>query len=257
MIDSHTHLCDERFNDDLWEVIERAQAAGVYKFILPAADDKDHQRIAEIAQQYPDVAFATVGLHPTSVNDNPEWETHLRNVKKLLKNPPVRYIAIGETGVDLHWSHSFLQEQKIAFHKQVELSLEYHLPLIIHSRDAWEDTFEVLESYGGKAQGVIHSFSGGRAEVERLERLGGFYYGINGTVTFKNSTLPDALEVIPLEKILLETDSPYLTPVPYRGQRNQSEYIPLIAERIAQLKGTTVSTVSSTTDHNAATLFDI
>ncbi|MFI3298663.1 MAG: TatD family hydrolase [Rikenellaceae bacterium] len=255
MIDSHIHLCDTRYEGKLDQIIERATAAGINRFIMPAADDKDQERIAEINLQYPHCTYATVGFHPTSVNDNPEWRAHLARVEYLLENPLTKYYAIGETGIDLHWSQDFLEQQKEAFRVQIELSIKYNLPLIIHTRDAWDATFEILEPYAGRVFGVIHSFSGSEREVTRIEKMGGFYYGINGTVTFKKSTLPEALLSIPLEKIILETDGPYLAPMPHRGTRNESAYIAHIAQKVAEIKGVTTAKLDEVTTLNTETLF--
>ncbi len=255
MIDSHIHLCDERYVGEVAEVIARAKAAGIDRFIMPGADDRDHARIAHLAQKFEGVAFATVGLHPTYINDNPQWREHLQNVENLLKNPPVRYYAIGETGMDLHWSQDFVPEQKEGFRFHIELAIEHDLPLILHCREAWAESFEVLEPYAGRVRGVFHSFAGGRAEVERIEAMGGFYYGINGTLTFKNSTLPEVLPYIPQDKLLFETDGPYLAPMPHRGKRNESSYISYIASRAAEILGVPTSILAEATTRNTEALF--
>ncbi len=255
MIDSHIHLCDERYRGEVEQLIERAKACGIDRFIMPGADDKDHSRIAHLAQKFEGTAFAAVGLHPTDINDNPDWQEHLSNVERLLKNPPVRYYAIGETGMDLHWSQDFVPEQKEGFKFQIELAIEHDLPLILHCREAWEESFEVLEPYAGRVRGVFHSFAGGKQEVERIEKIGNFYYGINGTVTFKNSTLPEVLPFIPRDRIVLETDGPYLAPMPYRGKRNESAYIAIIAQRVAEILGMPTGSLAELTTRNTEALF--
>ncbi len=257
MIDSHTHFDSERFLEDIDEAVARAIANGVDRFIIPATSDDAQAHLFETVSRYSDCMYATAGLHPTDVNDNPDFRKHLKNVAKVVAAPPMRIVAIGETGTDLHWGGDFIAEQMESFEFQVRLSIEHNLPLIIHTRDSWNETFEVLESYAGKARGVLHSFSGTANEIERIERLTGFYYGINGTVTYKNSTLPEALQSIPLEKILLETDSPFLPPTPYRGKRNESSYIPLIAAKVAEIKGLATAELAEIATKNTERLFNL
>lgn len=257
MIDTHTHLFDPRFAQDLDATIERAKAAGIDRFILPATDDDAHTLMFDTVREYPDCCYATMGLHPTCVNDNSHWREHLANVRRYLENPPMRFVAIGETGLDLHWSKDFLTEQIEAFRTQIELSIEFDLPLIIHTRDAWDELLPIMEQYAGRIRGVFHSFAGELCHVERCERLGGFVYGINGTVTYKKSTLPDVLEHITLEKIILETDSPYLPPEPYRGKRNESAYVAILAAKVAQIKGITTAELDRVTTATAEKLFSL
>lgn len=257
MIDSHTHLCVERFDEDLNEVISRAVAQGVDRFIIPATRDDEHERLFATVAKYPDKMFATIGLHPTDINENPDYKAHLQNVAKIAENPPMRLVAVGETGTDLHWGVDYIEEQKEGFRFQIELAIKHDLPIIIHTRDSWAETFEVLEPYAGRVRGVFHSFAGGKDEIDRIEKIGGFYYGINGTVTYKNSILPAALEHIPLDKILLETDAPFLPPVPHRGERNESSYIPLIAAKVAEVKGVTTSALAEIATRNTELLFSL
>lgn len=257
MIDSHTHLTDEKFKEDLDEVIARAEEVGIDRFIIPATDDDLHEGMFAMIAKYPDKMFATIGLHPTYINDNPDYREHLERVRHIALNPPMPLVAIGEVGMDLHWSVDFEREQKEGFIYQIELAIELDLPLIIHTRDSWAATFECIEPYAGKVRGVFHSFAGTAEEVARIEKLGGFYYGINGTVTYKNSTLPAAIEHIPLDKILLETDAPYLPPTPHRGKRNESSYIPLIAAKIAEIKGITTAELEKIATKNTENLFKL
>lgn len=257
MIDSHTHLSDELFDEDLEAAVARAMEAGIDRFILPATSDDTHDKIFSLAARYPNVMYPTIGLHPTDINGNEEYRKHLERVAEIASNPPLPIVAIGEIGIDLHWDKDFLSEQQEGFKYQIELAIKHNLPIIIHSRDAWDETFEVLEPYKGRVRGVFHSFSGTEREVERIEALGGFYYGINGTVTYKKSVIPEALLSIPLDKILLETDSPYLPPVPYRGKRNESSYIPFIANKIAEVKGITTSKLADFTTRNTELLFGL
>lgn len=256
-IDTHTHLFASHFDEDLDAAIEYAKECGVDRFILPATDDHAHQKMLDVALKYSDCCYPTIGLHPTAMNQNLRWREHLSRVESMLSCPPAKFVAIGEIGIDLHWSKDYLEEQIEAFKAQIELAKRYDLPIIIHSRDAWDETLTVLEQYEGQIRGVFHSFSGTKEHISRIEGIGGFFYGINGTVTYKNSTLGDALEHIPLSKILLETDAPYLPPEPYRGKRNQSAYIPLIAARVAQIKGVETKELAAITTANARRLFAI
>lgn len=256
MIDSHAHLFDPRFDEDLTQVFKRATAAGITGFILPATMDDEHDRLIGLCKQHADRCFPTMGLHPLAANDNPDWRTHLERVERLLDEKPVRFVAIGETGIDMHWSQDFLEVQQQLFEAQIQLAIKHNLPLVIHTREAWDETLEVLEPYAGKVRGVFHSFSGTSQTVERTMDLG-FMYGINGTVTYKKSTLPEALEAIPLERILLETDAPYLPPEPHRGQRNEPSYTALAALKVAALKNVYLETIDNQTTQNTMNLFAV
>lgn len=256
-IDSHTHLFDTKFDSDRAEVIANSISQGVTKFILPATGDAEHELMFDTVRQFPDNCCATIGLHPMEMNDNEHWREQLAKVEWYLQNPPVRIVAIGEVGLDLYWDKGYLSEQLEALEFQIELSIVYDLPLIIHTRDAWHEILPVIEKYSGRIRGVFHSFAGGVEEIERIEKIGGFYYGINGTVTYKNSVLPESLKLIGVEKILLETDSPYLPPVPYRGKRNESSYIPLIGSFVASLKGLRSEELAKITTANATELFKL
>lgn len=257
MIDTHAHLFDTAFEADLADVISRAQAVGVSDFILPAIDSQSHAALLSVAERYP-CCHATIGLHPTSVNDNPQWESELQMVLTRLQSPSVGpVVAIGEIGLDLYWSRDFIDQQIIALKTQLEMAIEYDLPVILHVRDGWDEIFAAMEPYRGSLRGVFHSFSGSADHYAKTQLLGDFRVGIGGVVTFKSSTLPEIIANIPLEKILLETDAPYLTPVPHRGKRNQSAYIPLIAAKIAQIKGCSLEEVDVVTSQNARELFKI
>lgn len=256
MIDSHTHIFDERFDGDRALALERAIEAGVDRFILPATLPDEYPSLLTVAREDPRY-IATMGLHPIAMNDNPNFRDDLMLVREYLEHPPVRFVAIGEVGLDMHWQTDFLKEQIEAFEYQIELAIEFNLPLILHVRDAWEYVFDVMEPYKGRIRGVFHSFSGSEEHVRRIEALGGFLYGINGTVTYKKSLLADVLPMIPIEKIVLETDSPYLPPDGHRGDRNESAYIPIIAAKIAQIKQITIQEVDRITTENTITLFNL
>lgn len=256
MIDSHTHIFDERFDGDRAAALDRALEAGVDRFILPATLPCEYPALLAVVGEDPRY-IATMGLHPIAMNDNPDFRDDLMLVREYLEHPPVRFVAIGEVGLDLHWQTDFLDDQIKAFEYQIELAIEFDLPLILHVRDAWEYVFDIMEPYKGRIRGVFHSFSGSVEHVQKIEALGGFLYGINGTVTYKKSLLAEVLPMIPMEKIVLETDSPYLPPDGHRGDRNESAYIPIIAAKIAQIKEITIEEVDRITTENTIKLFNL
>lgn len=256
-IDTHSHLYEPEFDTDRGEAVARAVEAGVGRMLLPAIDSESHERMFEMCRVYPDRCFPMMGLHPTSVNDNPAWRDELALVEKYLENPPVaRFYGVGEIGLDLYWSRDFREEQMEAFEHQIELSLRYNLPIAVHTRSAWAEMCEVVEGFRGRGvRGVFHAFSDSLETYERLRECGDFMFGIGGVVTFKKSPLADVVREIPLEELLLETDCPYLTPVPFRGQRNESAYIPYICEKIAEIKGVMPEEVAAQTTANAERIF--
>ncbi len=256
MIDTHAHLFHSDFDADRPAMLDRAAAAGVRQFILPAIDSRSHAAMIRTAQQYPGVCWATMGVHPTSINEC-RLKEELQQVRDYLKEPPVRFVAVGEVGLDLHWESSTLSKQCQALVVQAQLALEYDLPIILHVRDAWNEVFPLLEPFRGRLRGVFHSFQGSERNYRQIKEMGGFAIGIGGYVTYKNAAIAQVLETVELDDILLETDCPYLTPVPYRGKRNESAYLPLIAERIAQIKGVTPARVAEATSARARELFGI
>lgn len=253
LIDTHTHLYLPDFAQDLEEVIATAQQQGVGRFILPNVDCDSIEPLLNVTHIFSSCS-AAIGLHPTSVNG--ESQSCLEMIISKIKTD--EFVAIGEIGIDLYWDKTYLNEQKDAFSLQLELALHQHLPVIIHSRDAFAEIFDVLNSFRGRGlTGVFHSFSGGLVEVNWIRNFGGFYFGIGGVLTFKNSNLKDTVQEIPIEEIVLETDSPYLAPVPHRGKRNSSAYIPLIAKSLATYKATTFERVEEMTTGNAIQLFNL
>ena len=223
LIDTHSHLFLEEFSEDLPQVIERARSAGVTHIFMPNIDSTTIDSMLSVCNTYNDYCFPMIGLHPTSVNA--DYEKELEIVARELRSFN-KYIAIGEVGMDLYWDKTFLKEQQIVLDKQINWALEYDLPVVIHCRDAFGYIYNVLEPYKNTSlKGVFHSFTGTDDEAARILEFSGFLIGINGVVTFKKSRLPEVLTKIPLEKIVLETDSPYLTPVPNRGKRNESAYV--------------------------------
>lgn len=254
-VDTHAHIFDADFDTDRAETIARAVAAGVRKIVLPAVDSHSHRAMIDTALQYPEVCRAAIGMHPTSVNENTKWREELQVVRNLLQDKPVEWCAIGEVGLDLHWSTSSLTEQCQALVIQMQLAIDYDLPLILHVRDAWNEIFPLLEPLHGQIRGVFHSFQGTMKDYGRIKELGNFAVGIGGFITYKNSSMVKVVEQIPIEDIVLETDAPYLTPVPFRGTRNESAHIPVIAARIAEIKGIPVEKVMEATTARAQSIF--
>lgn len=250
--DTHTHLYDEAFGGETDEAIQRASDAGVTRLVFPDIDSKTRAAMFESAARHPGTVFPCLGLHPTSVDAG--WKTEYSLMEEWLGKE--RIFAIGEIGIDCHWSKEFLQEQKTVFEMQLRLAHEKDLPVIIHSREATEQIFEVLEKCRHlDLRGVFHAYSGSIETFSRLQKYGDWYVGIGGVVTYRNASIAETVKAIPLERILLETDSPYLTPVPKRGTRNESSYIPYIAAKIAGQKDTTAEEVAAATTANAKALF--
>ena len=208
LIDTHSHLFLEEFSDDLPQVMERARQAGVSRIYMPNIDSTTIESMLSVCADYPDFCYPMIGLHPTSVNES--YRQELSIVRERLEAPN-NFVAVGEIGLDLYWDKTFLNEQLYVFEKQIEWALEYKLPIVIHSREAFDYIYKVMEPYKNTAlTGIFHSFTGNAEEAARLLEFGGFMLGINGVVTFKKSSLPDTLLTVPLERIVLETDSPYL-----------------------------------------------
>lgn len=253
LVDSHSHLFLEEFSDDLPLVIARARAAGVSHIFMPNIDSTTIGPLLSVCNTYKGYCFPMIGLHPTSVNA--DYEKELAVVESYLQQTH-DFVAIGEIGLDLYWDKTYLKEQLMAFEQQVEWALNYNLPIVIHSREAFEYIYKVLAPYKKTPlTGVFHSFTGTAGEAARLMEFEGFKIGINGVVTFKKSSLPEALKEIPLERIVLETDSPYLTPVPNRGKRNESAYLKDILLKVAEIYGQPVEKVAELTSENALNLF--
>ena len=253
-VDTHTHLFLEEFDSDVCEVIRNATAAGVSQFCLPNIDLASINRLHTLSDQYPGQCYPMMGLHPTSVNR--DFRQALETVENWLEKR--KYIAIGEIGIDLYWDKTFLIEQVEAFEIQLGWSIEKGLPVAIHTRAAFPEVFESIHKVGAdKLRGVFHSFGGSREELEEIVCLQNFMIGINGIVTYKNAAFRDYLALFPLERILLETDAPYLTPVPHRGKRNEPRYLLHIAGKLAEIYGLSLETVAEKTADNARRLFGL
>ena len=253
LIDTHSHLFLEEFSEDLPQVIERARSAGITHIFMPNIDSTTIDSMLSVCNAYKDYCFPMIGLHPTSVNA--DYEKELEIVARELKSFN-KYIAIGEIGMDLYWDKTFLKEQQIVLDKQINWALEYDLPVVIHCRDAFGYIYNVLEPYKNTSlKGVFHSFTGTDDEAARILEFSGFLIGINGVVTFKKSRLPEVLTKIPLEKIVLETDSPYLTPVPNRGKRNESAYVKDTLMKVSDIYRMSPEAVGRVTSENALKVF--
>jgi TatD DNase family protein len=251
LIDTHCHLYSTEFTADIDEVITRAQQQGVKKFYLPAIDSSTHASMLQLQQHYPSVCIAMMGLHPCSVGKN--FNEELAIVRQYLTQH--KFVAVGEIGLDFYWDTTFAEEQKIVFHQQIELALQYQLPIVIHTRKAMQETISIVKQYTSKGLGgIFHCFSGSYEEAVKIIDAG-FYLGIGGVVTYKNAGLAQVLQKIHLKHLVLETDAPYLTPVPFRGKRNESAYLTHIIEKIAAIKNCSTAEVAEVTCANANTIF--
>jgi TatD DNase family protein len=251
-IDTHTHLYSEEFDADRYDRINDAISRSVTKFYMPNVDSSTIEGMLQLEIHFPDQCFPMMGLHPCSVKEN--YREELGIVKKWLDTR--RFSAIGEIGIDLYWDKTFIKEQELAFREQIYWALEYNYTMVIHCRNAFDEIFSILKSYEKLPKGIFHCFSGDFIQAEKILSLGNFKLGIGGVVTFKNSGLDKVVEQIPLHDLVLETDAPYLAPVPYRGKRNESAYIPLIAEKIAQIKNISIDEVARITTQNAIEIFE-
>lgn len=250
-IDTHAHLYGEDFSVDRTAVVERALAAGVSRLYLPNIDSSSIEGMLALEEQYPENCFPMIGVHPCYINENVEQE--LAVVREWLAKRPFK--AIGEIGLDFYWDTTYREQQYRAFRSQLELAREYQLPVAIHSRESTRECIdEVKALQDGRLSGVFHCFSGTLEEAKEIIDLG-FYLGIGGVVTFKKSGLDKIVEQIDMQYMVLETDAPYLAPVPYRGKRNESAYIPLIGEKIADVKNLKIADVAAITTNNALKLF--
>ena len=252
-IDTHTHIYDEAFAGEEDAVILRAREAGVSVMLQPDVDSRERDAMFALVDRHPDELHAMLGLYPGSVDMG--WRDE---IDAMLRYRGRKVVALGEIGLDYHYGAEFAAEQREAFRIQMELAAEMDLPVNIHLREATEDFFRIMDDCAHlHVRGSLHAFSGSYETFQRVRKYGDWYVGIGGVVTFKKASLAEAVRHIPLECILLETDSPYLTPVPHRGERNESKYIPLIAAKIAELKGTGVDEVAQVTTGNARRLFNI
>ena len=251
IIDTHTHLYLKQFNKDIDLVINRSKDIGVKKFIFPAIDSSHFDSMHSLKNKYPDNIYLMSGLHPTNVKEN--YKNELDFVVDSLKTRD--YVAIGEIGIDLYWDKSFLNEQQEAFTFQIRLAIKHDLPIVIHCRDAFDEIFEILDKENcDKLRGVFHCFTGTLEQAKRAIDLD-FVLGIGGVVTFKNGGIDKFLNQIDLKHIVLETDSPYLAPVPFRGKRNESSYIVYVIDKLSEIYGLSKEEIASVTTKNAKKVF--
>lgn len=253
LIDTHTHLFCEEFDEDRELAILRAVEAGVTRMFMPNIDDTTIESLMSLCDKHAN-CYPLMGFHPTSVDA--DWEKRLSVVEKTLRSG-YKFYGIGEVGMDLYWDKTYIKEQMKVFDIQTQWAIGFNLPLIIHCREAYPEMLEVLSKYKGTSlRGIFHSFGGTVDEAQALMEYPNFMLGINGVVTFKKSTLPDVLREVPIEKIVLETDSPYLAPVPYRGRRNESAYLLSTANKLSEIYGLPIDEISAQTTTNALKVFE-
>lgn len=253
LIDTHAHLYLPEFESDRSAMIIRARKEGVKSIIMPNIDQHSITGMIELATRYPDYCLPSIGLHPCSVQ--PDFESILDHMEVDLSAAEMKWWAVGETGLDYYWDRTFIKEQKLSFDRQIVWAMDYELPIIIHSRDSLDDCIDMIASrQNGRLRGVFHCFSGNRMQLERVKELG-FMIGIGGVVTFKNGGLDQVLLPEDLPHIILETDSPYLAPVPHRGKRNEPAYMVLVLNRLATLFNQPKSDIALQTTANAIDLF--
>lgn len=255
LFDTHTHLYLPEFDSDRPEMMRRALEAGVARMMLPNVDLSTIGQMRRLHSDYPEQTIMAMGLHPTEIGLG--WRETLGIVHDELCASPLDYKAVGEVGIDLYWDTTHREAQMEAFAEQIGWALELNLPVIIHCREGLDETLEVLASFSDKPRAVFHSFGGSADDVERILNAGDYYFGINGIVTFKNSHLRETLPAIPADRLLLETDAPYLAPVPYRGKRNESAYMIQTAGAVAASLGKDIEEIAGLTTRNAEIFFSI
>lgn len=253
LIDTHTHVYLQEFDHDKKKMILDAEKEGVIKILLPAIDSESHLRVFEFENEFPGIASAMMGLHPCSVKEN--YRDELAIARGYLEKRS--FIAVGEIGLDFYWDKTFTDQQYAAFHEQLDWALHFDLPVSIHSRNSTNECLAVVKEHQkGKLKGVFHCFSGDVPQAEKAIELG-FHLGIGGVITFKNSGLDRVMETISLEHVVLETDAPYLAPVPFRGKRNEPSYLRYVVEKLAVIKNVSTEEVATVTTANAKKLFGI
>ncbi len=251
LIDTHTHLYVAEFKNDIDEVMKRAKEEGVEKFYLPAIDSSETEAMDLLEKKYPENIFSMAGLHPCSVKEN--YKEELSKIEHQLSTR--KFAAIGETGLDFYWDTSFTEQQYECLHLQTQWAIKYNLPLVLHTRNAMQETIDVIKSYKGQnLRGIFHCFSGTVENAKDIIDMG-FLLGIGGVVTYKNSGLDKVVEEIDLKHIVLETDSPYLSPVPFRGKRNESSYLKYIAAKLSDIKQISIHELAAMTTQNAERIF--
>ena len=254
-IDTHTHLYSSQFEEDRDEIVLKCIDNGITKLLLPNIDFTSIDGMMDLVVKYPTTCYPMLGLHPCSVDHNADEE--LKKIESYFTENH-KFIAVGEIGIDLYWDKSFLTQQIKAFEIQISWAKKYNLPIVIHARDSFDQIFEVLDRLNDEQlRGVFHCFSGDLNQAKKVLSYGGFKLGVGGVVTFKKSGLDEVLKNISLEHLILETDSPYLAPTPYRGKRNESTYIPLIAQKLSSIYGISEEEIGNITTQNAKNLFNL
>jgi TatD DNase family protein len=253
LIDTHCHLYSKEFAADIEKVIERAEIEGVKQFYLPAIDSTCTETMLNLEARFPGKCVAMMGLHPCYVKDNYKYELQL--VEEWLAKR--KFTAIGEIGLDHYWDKTHTKEQEEAFRLQIEWALQYNLPIVIHTRNAMQETIDIVKEYAPRGlKGIFHCFGGSLESANEIIKAG-FYLGIGGVVTYPKAGLSEVLQHISLEHLVLETDAPYLTPVPFRGKRNESSYLKYVVEKIAEAKNVTIEEVAAATTTNAQKIFGV
>ena len=250
LIDTHCHIDEEAFDADREEVIARQQESGVERMIVPGVNVASIETVMQVCRAHPGYCYPALGLHPEDVKD--DWQEQLTIVEQAIRDHRNELVAIGEIGLDYYWDKTYKEEQQEVLRRQLILARELDLPVILHNREATEDIMRIVKEEGGR--GVFHCFNGSRETAQQILDMG-FYLGIGGVLTFKNSKLAEKLDVVPLERIVLETDAPYMAPVPHRGERNESRFMIHVAERLAQVYNCSVEHIIEVTNSNARQIF--
>lgn len=253
-IDTHTHLFSPSFNEDRTDAVQRAINAGVDKLLLPNIDVDSISAMYDLCNQFPNNCFPMMGLHPGSVDEN--WERNLEVIKEHLFTR--NNLAVGEIGMDLYWDKTFQDAQAQAFRQQISWAKELKLPIVIHAREAFEEIFDIVDELNDdNLRGIFHCFTGTLEQAQKIQEYGGFMLGLGGVLTYKKSGLDEVVKDIPIDMIILETDSPYLPPTPHRGKRNESAYLIHIAEKLADIKQMKLTEVADLTTANARQMFNL
>ena len=251
LVDTHSHIYVSEFDNDRIQILERAETEGVRRILLPAIDSATHEQMLRVENENPGKCFSMMGVHPCSIKD--DYQAELKIARDYLEQR--KFIAVGEIGLDFYWDKTFSEQQYLAFHEQIEWALHFDLPIVIHSRNSTDECIKVVaEHQKGKLRGVFHCFSGDLLQAQKVIDLG-FYLGIGGVLTFKNSGLDAVVKSISLGNIVLETDAPYLAPVPFRGKRNEPSYLKYVVEKLSTIKNISMDDVASITTVNAEKLF--
>lgn len=257
LIDTHSHLYASQFDEDRDQEVAKCLEAGIQKILLPNIDKNSIEGMHHLVDKYPNVCFPMMGVHPCHVLPD-VWQEEMSIAKKHLFEKTRNYIAVGEIGIDLHWDKTTLGIQQEAFREQIKWAKELKLPIVIHARDSFDEIFEIVDELNDDSlTGVFHCFTGTKAQAEKIINYGGFKIGIGGVVTFKNSGVDKAIEGLDLKHFILETDAPYLAPTPYRGKRNQSSYLTLVAGKLVNVFGVSYQEIAKITTANANELFKL